>query len=123
MEISKIKIPGVQNPIDIKDTTVRENLESQDEAVSVALNELESKTNDISSMANEAYTIASDAPDTLAVAASLNDLEVGLTILNNNFLSSQDSDILAIASALNILNKKIMFLQEAVRQLKSQINN
>lgn len=123
MEISKIKISGVQNPIDIKDTTVRENLESQDEAVSVALNELESKTNDISSIANEAYTIASDAPDTLAVAASLNDLEGGLMILNNNFLSSQDSDILAIASALNILNKKIMFLQNAVSQLKSQINN
>lgn len=123
MEISKIKIPGVQNPIDIKDTVVRQNLESQDEAVSVALHELKSESAGISDVANQAYAIAGEAPDSLAVSAALNDLESAFGALNIKMQSHQNEDMLAISAALNVLNNKIILLQNAIDQLNSQLNN
>lgn len=115
MKISKIKVPGVQTPIDIKDTTYQFQQDGNvlkmgvDEGTKSAI-----YTPDLSSLASAADLESQDE----ATAAALNELDIKSYILQNDIPSAK-----AIATALNLLNKKIIFLQNGLDQLKSQMNN
>lgn len=115
MKISKIKVPGVQTPIDIKDTTYQFQQDGNvlkmgvDEGTKSAI-----YTPDLSSLASADDLESQDE----ATAAALNDLNIKSSITDDKI-----PDSTAIAVALNLLNKKIIFLQNALDQLKSQMNN